>query len=223
MLSFLLVLSTTPPQSILPFHGLQGVDEHASDNVHAQQYAVGHRRLDVLTEANTDPIRLRLDFSALEEATAPQYSACFTVGAWFRRGLPPGGNTPPANGVPTCVRDANEWSTASAGCWGKCEAQDIITADGRARVIAVATTIANDFRAFFSLKPVAGALQFGVSQGKYLAALQDKGYSPPSSCAADCEWLNGVRADQADYCTNGVAADAVLSITKPPTIQGGIA
>jgi hypothetical protein len=101
-----LPLHATAPRSILPPHGLAGVDEHASDNVHSQRYA-RHRRLDTLSDANTDPIRLDLDFSPLYETTAPEYSACFTVGAWFRRGLPDGGNSPPADGVATCVRGAD--------------------------------------------------------------------------------------------------------------------
>ena len=93
------------PRSILPPHGLAGVDEHGSHNVHAQQYR-SRRRLEVLDESTTDPIRLELDFSALYEATAPQYSACFVEGAWFRRGLP-SQTVPPTDGVATCVRGSS--------------------------------------------------------------------------------------------------------------------
>ena len=56
-----------------------------------------------LTPDNTAPIRIHLDFASLYEATAPQYTACFSIGEWYRRGLPRNQPTPPADGVTTCA------------------------------------------------------------------------------------------------------------------------
>ena len=38
-------------------------------------------------KSHTDEVDIT-DYASLYEETAPQYSACFTVGAWFARGLP---------------------------------------------------------------------------------------------------------------------------------------
>ena len=52
---------------------------------------------------DAQPVRITLDLASLDAATAPQYTACFAVGAWFRRGLPVE-QSPPADGVATCDR-----------------------------------------------------------------------------------------------------------------------
>ena len=67
--------------------------------------------------------------------------------------------------------------------------------------------------------PVSGSLSFDVSKGRYQKALENKGYTLQASCASDCNWLNGVKAPDT-YCSSGVAADAVLSVTRPPVING---
>ena len=89
-----------PPRSLLPLSS-RLVPDHASeyrDTVEAQLSAgvhrvrYGRRRTEELTTANTAPIRITIDYSSLFEETAPLYSACFVVGAWFARGLPDGGS-----------------------------------------------------------------------------------------------------------------------------------
>ena len=106
--------------------------QHAEGNaapVHSQQYHRGHARSlqtsAFLTSANTAPIRYELDYRSLYEEYAPQYTACFREGDWFRWGLP-SSQTPPSNGVPTCARgSANEAARANDGCWDICLASDV--------------------------------------------------------------------------------------------------
>ena len=181
-------LGSSPPKSILPsqVHGLPDVDEHASLNVHSQRYS-NRRHLATLDASNTAPLRLQLDFSALYENTAPKFSACFILGAWFRRGLP-AQSTPPTSGDGDCDRGPNEWSMATQGCWGKCEARDLILAAGRAAMVAVVTSVASEFGNYFSVSPVDGALTFEVSRGRYVCRpaaaplLQPPPLPPPTSC-----------------------------------------
>ena len=90
-----------------------------------------------LTRSNTKPLRVKLNFDSLYEDKAPQYSACFAVGAWFRRGLP-AAQTPPADGVETCVRGEGE-GLSHNGCWGKCRDYDLITPADRDRLIEAVT------------------------------------------------------------------------------------
>ena len=176
-----------------------------------------HRRTEALTAENTAPIRIVVDYGSLYEETAPAYSACFTEGAWFARGLPDGGLTPPEDGVATCVRGADEWH--STDCWLKCAAADLITKEGRDIVIGIVDTVVAEATQYFALQPVSNSLKFAKSGGRYQKALAAKGYSSRSACAADCTLLNGV-AVAPTYCDAGVTADAVLSITKPATITG---
>jgi len=172
-----------------------------------------------LNAGNTAPLRIKVDTRSLYEAHAPLYSACFQVGAWFRRGLPDQQPNPPANGVATCVRGPGE-QLSTAGCWGRCEARDIITAADRAKILEVVSSLTGEVSGLLATPPEP-ALSFTISQSTYYRALQAKGYPTNPSCAADCEVLSGVAVDPA-YCTAGAGYgyDVILSVTKPPGITG---
>ena len=150
-----------------------------------------------LTEANTRPISIKLDFSSLDEATAPQYAACFTAGAWFRRGFP-SPQTPPEDGVATCVRGTpSETSLAGQDCWGKCLAADVITPEKKALLVAVITKIVTeDLTPLLRVQPVQGPLLFDDNEGVHQRALLSKGYTPYRACAVDCTVLSGVAVDR---------------------------
>ena len=164
-----------------------------------------------LTVNNTLPIRLTIDYASLYEETAPQYSACFRVGDWYARGLP--GQTLPSDGLPTCSDDV------AYDCWGICAAADLITPTGRQQIIDIVDAVVMEVQAMIALVPMEEALVFDDSVGRYASALAAKGYPPEEACARDCTVLNGVAVAES-YCTTGVQADAVFSITKAPTIPG---
>jgi hypothetical protein len=115
--AILAVSAAEPPRSMLPRSASLELDdvswlhEPSEAALHAGRHRVkyNHRRTEALTAENTAPIRIVVDYGSLYEETAPTYSACFTEGAWFARGLPDGGLTPPEDGVATCVRGADEW------------------------------------------------------------------------------------------------------------------
>ena len=191
------------------------------------QYHGRHRHLletdAELTRANTQPMRVKLDFASLYEETAPEYSACFAVGDWFRRGLP-SQQTPPA--VETCQRGAAataSLSSLNAGCWGRCTAEDVIQPADRERLEQVVTTLAAELTTLFAVRRGLDQLTFEVSRGDYERALQSRGYDVPESCASDCRVLSNVAVDPR-YCDaeGGLAHgfDAVVSVTKPPTLHG---
>jgi len=175
-----------------------------------------------MTPANTQPIRIRLDFSSLYQATAPRYSACFQVGAWFKRGLP-AMTTPPSDGVETCMRGTGETGgSLTQGCWGKCLASDIIASADRQRLEEIVSAIVPDISSYLAVMPTDN-LAFDVNQGAYQRALQSRGYNLPAACASDCTSISDVAVDPG-YCNRpgGLANgyDVVLSVTKPAGIQG---
>ena len=173
-----------------------------------------------------------MDFQSLYEEKAPAYSACFREGAWFRRGLPvrstagcsPGSDSefgcPPADGIPTCQRGAGE---SLDGCWGICLASDVIHAADRQKLIDVVAGLAGETSNFLAVKPAVN-LTFTASTGAYERALASRGYREMSrACAFDCTALSGVAVDPT-YCAAGASLstgyDVVLSVTKPPGVQG---
>jgi len=168
-----------------------------------------------LSDANTNPMRFELDFASLYEATAPQYSTCFAVGDWYRRGLPRYATAPPADGVESC--DANG---DGRDCWAKCRAEDILTPAARDLMIAVVTQVAAEVSLLFSVRSTADRLSFPVSKGRYQRAVLEQGWEPVSGCASDCTLLSGVAVDSSKYCTTGVDADAVISLRRPPSEAG---
>ena len=159
----------------------------ATIEVQPQQRSVhpGSRQLQsgsALTRENTRPLRVRLDFKSLNRSLAPQYSACFEVGEWFRRGLPLQ-RSPPSDGVQTCVRGNGESLASDKGCWGRCLASDVITpADVQALIDVVSVIAYEATTALFSVRPVRD-LAFTVSSGAYERALQSRGYPPLVACA----------------------------------------
>ena len=172
----------------------------------------------VLTQTNTAPIRFKLDFSSLYEEHAPRYSACFREGDWFRRGLPLSLN-PPADGIESCTRGPGESLALEDSCWGRCLSRDVVTPIGRDKMIAVVTSVATEMSRYISVVPEA-RLQFEISRGGYQHVLVSRGYQSLDACASDCTTFAGT-AVNASYCTEGlVGFDAVLSVTKPPTVEG---
>jgi len=207
----------------LPFHGgVQGRSrlEWISELQAKEPYvpAPSFRRAlqsdAALTPDNTAPIRLHLDFASLYEATAPQYTACFTIGEWYRRGLPRNQPTPPADGVPTCDSNGD-----GRDCWGICAADDLITPTGRDLIIQIVSTVAREVEELFSVRR-SSPLTFTVDKGRYQRALIEQGWTPVEACASDCATISSLAVDSALYCTQGVDADAVLSVRRPPSESG---
>ena len=101
--ALLLAAEQPPPTSMLPLSD-QLLLKHFGETAPPANSGYGaerrRRRMAELTAETTDRIRIHVDYESLYEETAPRYSACFQVGAWYARGL--AGPTPPANGVATC-------------------------------------------------------------------------------------------------------------------------
>jgi len=83
----------------------------------------------------------------------------------------------------------------------------------------VVTEVVGEITELISVKRVETALTFTKSKGRYEQALLENGITPEEACASDCSVLSGVAVDPT-YCTDGVNADAVLSVTKPPVVPG---
>ena len=99
-----------------------------------------------LTEENTRPIRLRVDYASLDPETAPPYAACFQVGEWYARGLP--GPEPPADpSLATC-----RGLTTDQDCWGICKEADLITPTGRAQIKAVVDQVVAEVASLFAVR-----------------------------------------------------------------------
>jgi hypothetical protein len=246
--ALLLAAEQPPPTSMLPLSD-QLLLKHFGETAPPANSGYGterrRRRMTELTAETTDRIRIHVDYESLYEETAPLYSACFKVGAWYARGL--AGPTPPANGVATCrgetsgaqrtrcaypvprtTRHAYHVRLASTpeslrladqDCWGKCTADDIIEETGRDQVKAVVDLVVKEVEGFFSLIRSDEALTFDNSLGRYVGVYNSKGYPSEEACARDCTLVNGA-AVAPYYCVTGVPADVVLSITKPPVIPG---
>lgn len=119
--------------------------------------------------------------------------------------------------MPTCPPDGS--GIFPENCWGKCTEHDLITEEGRKVMIDVVTTVAAEVSEMFAV-PVAvedEPLVFQLNKGRYVKAIEEKGWEAVYACATDCTQLSGVAVDST-YCEAGVSADAVLSVTKPPVI-----
>ena len=162
-----------------------------------------------LTDNNTAPIRFSLDFASLYETTAPKWSSCFAIGAWYRRGIPRNSQSPPDDGIETCTPGGRD-------CWGKCKSEDLITPASRDLMIQVVTTLAAEVSQLFAVRPLSSKLRFDTGEGKYQRALYERGWTPTAGCASDCTMLSGVAVDASKYCGEGVDADAVISLRRPP-------
>ena len=229
------VLWTVVAANVLPMITRLQHEHGGSLSVHTQRYASVRTNgalgrvlqqqevAEALTDGNTRPMRVRLDTASLYEGSAPEYSACFSVGQWFRRGLPESQN-PPEDGVATCERGGSTIAPAASltsGCWGRCLVSDVLLPADRERMIDVMTDLVAELTTHFAVRPVAN-LSFAVSSGEYERALHSRGYDLPPACASDCTVLSGAAVDPR-YCTNGRGLaydyDVVVSVTKPPALE----
>lgn len=222
-------LATRHLDSFEPPRSLPGlIDQLGGPEVAAQAYEPDRQRRrrslqeggDTLSRENTNPIRIVPDFASLYPNTAQPYSTCFEVGAWYRRGFP--GPEPPSDGVETCVRGANEWTVpASQGCWGKCDAGDLVTPQGRDVIMHVTRAVADEVTNLLAIESSNAPLQFSVSEGNAATrrTMESKGYEVGRLCASDCQTTAFVAVDDY-YCSSGTIGDVVLSVTKPPRYTG---
>mmetsp|Transcript_77437 Transcript_77437/g.199324 ORF Transcript_77437/g.199324 Transcript_77437/m.199324 type:complete len:926 (+) Transcript_77437:72-2849(+) len=192
----------------------------APPRLHQQKYAQG-RRLDseTLTEANTQPIRISVNFDTLDEAkvqasplTRDRY--CFRVGDWFRVGAPTAPK-PTGNGPDGCTRDA-AWHSRDS--WCLCIQNDVITQEMYNFVKGAVNEVVNEIPRYLRVKPVQGNLTFTRSEGSYPAMWTHPDYEG-EACDANCGKGQHVLVP-GSLCDTGVEADAVLSVTMPPPTPG---
>ena len=112
-----LLLAAEPP-SMLPLSDQMLLAHFGGETAPPANSGYGsnrrRRRMAELTAENTNRIRIHVDYRSLDEATAPLYSACFQVGAWYARGL--AGPAPPADGVATCQGQISGAHTLCLSC-----------------------------------------------------------------------------------------------------------
>ena len=202
-----------PGRSALALIDLLG----AEPEVAPQRYEVARRRrLTDLTLETTRPVRFKLNFDSLSKATALEHTACFEADKWYQRGFPGAG---PPDGVTykECPRDQSEYTIAMGeGCWGRCLGSDLITDDAKEIIEHVSTIVADELSAKLAVLASDGALTMRYSSGHPYA---NRGYSTENRCASSCQTLSSVSVG-AEYCQDGVDADVVLSVTKPPVYSG---
>ena len=181
------VIWTVVAANVLPLITRLQHEHGGSLGIHQQRYASVRKNgalgrvlqqqevAEALTDGNTRPMRVRLDTASLYEESAPEHSACFSVGQWFRRGLPESQN-PPVDGVETCERGSTiaPASSLTSGCWGRCRASDVLLPADRERMIDVMNVLAAELTLHFAVRPVAN-LSFAISSGEYERALHSRG------------------------------------------------
>ncbi|CAJ1378386.1 unnamed protein product [Effrenium voratum] len=187
-----------------------------------QRYATqvtSGRRLAVLAENNTAPIRIHLNFDTLYEdkVQASPFAKdryCFREGAWFRTGYP---GEKPASGPDECGDRST--TPVTGDMWCICRASDVITDEMRSFVIQATTEVMKQLPTFIGLKPVQGPLRFRNAEGSYPAMWKATGQSG-DCCDPDCQ--KGLHVVVPEFfCSLGVEdADAVLSVTMPPPLPG---
>ncbi|CAK9097560.1 Leishmanolysin (Cell surface protease) (Major surface glycoprotein) (Major surface protease) (Promastigote surface endopeptidase) (Protein gp63) [Durusdinium trenchii] len=187
---------------------------------HPQRYKLHDgRRLSVLMENNTVPIRFHLNFDTLyeEKVQANPYTKdryCFQEGAWFRIGYPD--EKPSGSGPDDCGDRTTTYVTGNK--WCICTSNDLISDQMRDFVIHATTEVMKQVPKFFRVNPVEEQLQFRNFEGSYPAMWETTGQTGVC-CDPDCQkGLHVVVPDS--FCTEGVAADAVLSLSMPPPIPG---
>lgn len=172
----------------------------------------------VLTMANTRPLRIHADLSALYEETAVPHASCFHVGQWFRWNFPTR-KVPPVPGSPDdfeyCDRSLDP---AGQNCWAQCEAADVLTPGMRTWMIDKVLSATREVERYLRV-PVAGGasadtppppLRFAVGRGEWHRLYEQLGEDTSSACAKDAALMYRLPINASLYCETGVAADAVF-------------
>ena len=114
---------------------------------------------------------------------------------------------PPADGKETCDRGPNEWN--SYDCWGKCIAEDLVTAEGRQMIIDVVTSAAR----IVTLARVVTTLPAALCASNTAAISRSK----VTLYSAEDNLLRSM--DDLDYAPSSDAADLATQVTRPVPVR----
>jgi len=178
---------------------------------------------EVLTVANTVPIRIHVDFASLYPATTRPYSQCFKVNDWFKWNFPSTQKPPDlqAGGV-ICKRGIDP-SAQTPGCWGRCTKEDTLTEDMRTYMMEEITTAVAEATTYFRVRKNKKTLKLTKSTGAYQHIYQ--GYKLPEAnklmCAKDSQLMYSIPVND-KYCDEGINADVILFPQMAQYISGVI-
>ena len=186
-----------------------------------------------LTRENTAPIKIIANYDLLDEDKVEKYRMCFKIGEWFKIGGIDTADGPPADGKPTCSKlgdsrctGANCIATTNVhqGCWGKCGVKDTLTEATKACMKRESEAVIPFVSKFLRVAQLAGGnLKLTRSEGSYPSYYQSIGVPPGPTCFADCKHLHDMRYLKKmpdTYCDDGVPADHIVFISKPPADDG---
>ena len=170
-----------------------------------------------LTFTNTEPLKLLVNWDQLYKDTAKPFKTCFEVGDWYYTGpeYVTEGDIPSA---PTC----NPPEVSTAPCWGRCQADDVITEELREHFKTSVDAAVAKLEAALRVPKMSGNLVLKKSKGSYRGMYSGTwGWDTSKKrCGADTFYLCGASSPNS-YCKEGVSANAIVYLTYNPIMNGG--
>eukprot|EP01047_Picozoa_sp_COSAG01_P004750 COSAG01_NODE_158_length_23708_cov_7.921979_8_plen_424_part_00 len=235
---------TSHPQDYAPLRQVPASQVYPGAGAPAAGTITQHRRhrrrlqgttVGVLDEASTVPLKIHVDWSQTDPATAKPYTVCFKVGDWFMWNTPSSSGPPCGNaaahvphtlsafaaaqaaadgvtpcpgqslGATLCDRNAR---AAGQNCWGVCVADDALDHSGSMLqwMKSEVAAAVSELEGFFQTRRRTANLTFTKDHGLFASQL---GLGPPGEmCAKDANVVYQLPISDA-YCTVGVDADVV--------------
>lgn len=170
-----------------------------------------------LTLANTEPLKLLVNWDQLYQDTAKPFKTCFQAGDWYYTGPEyVSASDIPSN--PTC----NPPEVSTTPCWGRCQPDDVITAELRDHLKTSVDAAVAKLEAAVRVPKMSGNLKLKKSKGTYRSMYSGTwGWDTSKKrCGADTFYLCGASSPNS-YCITGVSANAIVYLTYNPIMNGG--
>lgn len=157
--------------------------------------------VEMLTDSNTVPMNLHLDFSGLYELTAERYTSCFNEGDWVRYGFPNRQTPPESYDHPEVCVENPIWEGGltpqggnSMGCWKQCHDYDVLSSIKVQFIREAVEFYAEEIPEYFAVLERDDNLVFEKTEGTYPGFYEMHGLEG-KKCMADCAKMSQVRVD----------------------------
>ena len=177
-----------------------------------------------LSWANTEPLKIEVNWSNMSPDTAKPFTTCFAIGDWSFSGAMNPGNPPPHNSpeYPVCdYSNYDVFATENVACWYQCGASDILNSQRLNWLKQNVNEAVRVLETIYRIPKMSSPLAFTKTR---MADFSNNvlGWTNLEVCgAATFAYCDTLMPET--YCTDGVpnGGNVVLNMVYKPYMWGG--
>ncbi|GMI31648.1 hypothetical protein TeGR_g14076, partial [Tetraparma gracilis] len=179
---------------------------------------------DILSLANTEPLKIYVNWGNFAAETAKPHSTCFAAGDWSFTGAMNPGSPPPNNGAehPICDGDYDIYSSSNVACWFQCTVSEVTNDERMEFLKANVDRAVSDLEKIYRVPKLAAPLTFTKGDmGSFNSNVLGWSSLGEVCGMATFGFCDTLLPDE--FCSSGVPApyNVVLNMVYKPIMWGG--